>query len=279
MAINNNINNTSDVFYSSAIGDDSSNNLKFSGNSIWNPANKIGFAVRKNSAKYVYISDDASGSTVELELTATTGAINVDSTPAYNGGTAWGSFETYIGSKSFRLYGTNIGVTFNIGDGLRRSLGFEEYSIVSLPLSPCFCAYNSAGDLNQTGNGTLVTVDVDTERFDQVGHFASDTFTASVDGKFYLQGTVTLKGATSANSMHLEIVTTNRTYYGAYCSPSAIKDTIDNDVLLNISTYCDMEKTETAVLKIVANGEGSDSLTINGNATYPITYFSGFLAC
>ncbi len=57
---------------------------------------------------------------------------------------------------------------------------------VTKPSNPAFLARNSVTDSNVTGNGTEVTIDFDTEVFDQGGDFASDTFTAPVTGRYQL---------------------------------------------------------------------------------------------
>ena len=58
----------------------------------------------------------------------------------------------------------------------------------------CFLAFNSVTDSNVTGAGQLVTVDFDTEVFDQGSDFASDTFTAPVTGKYNLSMNIRISG-------------------------------------------------------------------------------------
>ena len=144
------------------------------------------------------------------------------------------------------------------------------------PLQPCFLAYNSADDENVTGNNTLATVDFDTEVYDQGGNFAADTFVAPVTGKYLLSSTVLL-GEAAGTIGQIQIVTSNRIYYGNFISPNAIKDG-NAQCHLSITVIADMDAADTAQVKVLVNGAGGDTVDIKGGAA-PYTYFSGALIC
>ncbi len=79
--------------------------------------------------------------------------------------------------------------------------------------SPCFSAYENAAQNNVTGDGTNYTVSFNTEVFDQGADFASDTFTASVTGRYAFSAFVQFGGnAETKTACTLAIVTSNRTY-------------------------------------------------------------------
>ncbi len=143
---------------------------------------------------------------------------------------------------------------------------------------PAFLAFNSANDTNQTGNGALVTVDFDTEVYDQGNDFSADTFTAPVTGKYNL--TTVVRFASIGAGMNIaqsDIVTSNRTYRINY-SP---EDLVNGSGLFSVtlSATVDMDASDTAVVQVAIDGGVGDTATISGNATVMLTYFSGYLVC
>ena len=140
---------------------------------------------------------------------------------------------------------------------------------------PCFLAYNSTIDTNQTGNGAVPTIDFDTEVFDQGGDFATDTFTAPVTGKYLLSCAVELVGITAAaDSAYLWIRTSNRDYRRAWVKTNDIP----TELTLNLSAVADMDANDTVYILVQVNGEASDVVDIQGGAGGQ-TYFSGALLC
>lgn len=240
-----------------------------------------------NSDKHVYFTKETSGSTFEYAMSgrstflAIASISTADPKPILAIGTCIGSNYFTMGLIKTGLY-DDFHIAFGAAlDTKIITISYTQGNFL-LNLQPCFLAYNSSLDADQTGNGTVATVDEDTEVFDKSSDFASDTFTASVDGKYFLQGTVTLSDITSADDMSIQIVTTNRTYYSAICSPTACANgSVDSGLIcFNISCLADMEATETAVLKIVSSGEGADNNDIDSVVnSITSTYFSGYLAC
>ena len=175
------------------------------------------------------------------------------------------AWALWVDSGDVRLDGS-----LTIGDAAADTLTINAET-VSQPNIPCFLAYNSAPDTNQTGNGATVTVDFDTEVFDQSGDFASDTFTAPATGRYLLSTQVTVSDLTAAmTTQSLTIVTSNRSYLATSVNvPSAgeIKT-------LRLAVIADMDSADTATVTLrIVNGAG-DTADIDAGADMR-TYFSG----
>jgi hypothetical protein len=87
--------------------------------------------------------------------------------------------------------GTTISGNTTLGDASTDTVTMNAKSITK-PNFPAFQAFNSVLDANVTGDGTVATVDVDSELFDRGGDFASDTFTAPITGIYLFGGTIHL---------------------------------------------------------------------------------------
>jgi hypothetical protein len=87
----------------------------------------------------------------------------------------------------------NLAVNGNttLGNAAADTVTMNAKSIIR-PNFPAFQAFNSVLHTNVTGDGTIATVDVDSELFDRGGDFASDTFTAPVTGIYLFGGTIHL---------------------------------------------------------------------------------------
>ncbi len=140
---------------------------------------------------------------------------------------------------------------------------------------PAFLAYNSVTDTGAIGTaGTgFVTVDFDTEVYDQGTDFASDTYTASVTGRHLLTTMVKLSAITSAaDSASIRIVTSNRTYSVTFAN---VND-MDSSMVLTITVIADMDAADTAIVQVEVQGEATDVVAIEGGSVL-LTYFSGIL--
>jgi len=158
--------------------------------------------------------------------------------------------------------------------GAAEAIGIDSTGAVTKPLNPAFLAFNSSTDANVTGNGTLATVDFDTEVFDRNADFATDTFTAPSTGIYQLNTNVTLLQTSTATQWTLYIVTSNRTYLTNTVTTATILSTIN----VHLSVLADMDAADTAVVKVLVTGIGADTADVQGDATDLYTSFSGFLA-
>ncbi len=146
-------------------------------------------------------------------------------------------------------------------------------AITTNSIQPAFLAYNSADDVDVTGNGTTATVDFDTEVYDQGGDFAADTFTAPVTARYLLTTNVLFFGLTAAaDSVVFRIITSNRNYQLQTINTNDLPSTMS----LALSIVADMDAADTATVTLVVNGEASDVVDIDGDASAN-TSFSGAL--
>lgn len=164
---------------------------------------------------------------------------------------------------------TSTGDTI-IGDGSSDTLVINAKSITR-PNSPAFLAYNSATDSNATGDGTLVTVDFDTEVHDRGSDFASDTFTAPITGLYNFTVAVTLTDlAVGTHSVVISLITTggNRTIFNG--NPTASTQ-IFHGTIVGVP----MTATHTASVRVTVSG-GTKVVDVFGDGGGS-TYFSGVL--
>lgn len=145
---------------------------------------------------------------------------------------------------------------------------------VSQPNIPCFLVRNSSTDTNQTGAGTSVTIDCDSETFDQSGDFAADTFTAPATGKYLLILRCMAQDLTTVmNLFGLELVTSNRTF-GSTTVNINVETNGDSHVEL-IAVIADMDAADTAFGRLTIAGGAGDTADITGTAASGVTYISG----
>jgi hypothetical protein len=117
-----------------------------------------------------------------------------------------------------------------------------------------FLATNSGQDDNVTGDGTVYTLDVDTETLDTGADFAADTFTAPVTGAYLLYANVGLRGMAATNTaLELRIVTSNRTYTVMKVNPGAIIYAVEY-IILSGCVLADMDAGDTATADIMVSG-------------------------
>jgi hypothetical protein len=136
---------------------------------------------------------------------------------------------------------------------------------------PAFLVQPNAEQSNLAVDSTVDIV-FDVERFDQGSNFASNTFTAPVTGKYFLNFSLYGKAIDSASPyIQVYITTSNRTYTMI----------IDPDVFGQDATYwsfnnsvlADMDVNDTAKIQVFQSS-GTAQLDI-GTASY----FSGYLVC
>ena len=118
---------------------------------------------------------------------------------------------------------------------------------------------------------TLPTIAFGTERFDQGGNFASNTFTAPVAGKYQLNAIIGFTNLDSAASTYqLAIVTSNDTYF-SYVDPDFGQDS--GNYSIGISVLADMDASDTASVTIrTSDGTAQADILVE-------SFFSGYLAC
>ena len=142
---------------------------------------------------------------------------------------------------------------------------------VSQPNIPCFLAYNSATDTNQTGAGATPTIDFDTEVFDQSGDFSADTFTAPATGRYLLSMNVVFTVIPAGSTTIVgRIATSNRTY----ATGDVMVAGTFTQYTRALTVIADMDSGDTATVTATISGGAGNTASILGGAS-PSTFFSG----
>ena len=158
--------------------------------------------------------------------------------------------------------------------GLGSALGttphmiFDANGIITKPLQPAFNVLPSSNQNNVAEDDTIV---FGTERFDQNGDFASNTFTAPVTGKY--QFTISLRVDnidTAANWNRIELVTSNYIYLSSIIDLGGLS----SDPVhwhFNFSVLTDLDAGDTALVKWGQDG-GASQADVDDQSS-----FSGYL--
>ena len=178
--------------------------------------------------------------------------------------TSWPSTDIDInladaaGSNNLTIQNSTPATLMNVN-----TLGF-----VTLPLQPSVLAYTSANVANVTGDGTVYTIIMNTERFDINGDFntTTGTFTAPVTGKYAFTWNASAGDfAVGHTSFRNTLTTSNATYQGFSVNPFATQDVPATSINTNGSVICDMDITDTAFVTIEVGG-GAKTVSNRGDA-------------
>lgn len=143
---------------------------------------------------------------------------------------------------------------------------------VTKPLQPAFQVHPASTQSNIPVNG-FTTIVFGTERFDQNGDFASNTFTAPVTGKYLLSTNFRLDALDEANNnIQLHLTTSNKQYY-SIISPNGF-DVDPSFWWLGTTVLADMDASDTAYVRMYISQDGTAQMDISADS-----YFSGHLVC
>jgi hypothetical protein len=152
-----------------------------------------------------------------------------------------------------------------------------------MPLQSAFSASGSTLETNVTGDGSVYTMIFTTEIFDQNADFSgTTTFTAPVDGRYYLGLSILVRGLNSGvfTSMRLQIVTSNRTYTLKILDPETFARVGGGDSMQDSGVcFADMDLGDTATGTLTIAGAGKTINVGTDNATTIQINFKGYLAC
>lgn len=168
-----------------------------------------------------------------------------------------------------------VGIT---PDGVATALsaGAVDYTKIDVSAKPAFLALMSTSQASATGDGTVVTVQFDTEIFDQGGDFnvGTYTFTAPVTDVYSFAASIRMDGVVTANTTgQLRIVTSNRTY----TIPFVFNNDSGNGWGKNISVPCvDMDAGDTAYVEATVVGNASANIELDKGGDVQV-YFMGKL--
>jgi len=159
--------------------------------------------------------------------------------------------------------------------GLGSTLGTTSHMVIDAnghitkPLQSAFQVLT--GTQNNIAGGT--TISFPTERFDQNGDFASNTFTAPVTGKYQLSFTIRLVDVDSASNYHIIRLDTSNREYDPIFDTNEYSADIDY-YSMQFSILADMDANDTASIVYIQSA-GATQVDIGANDGY----FSGVLVC
>ena len=140
----------------------------------------------------------------------------------------------------------------------------------TMPSQPSFLARPASQQTNIAVGSTVVVV-FGTEVFDRNADFASNTFTAPIEGLYQFNASLRIEALDSASSYYyMNIRTSNRDYQYIF-DPDFGQD--NNYYTMSVSCLADMDANDTADV-ILFQGSGTQQTDIQ-----TISHFSGFLAC
>ena len=148
---------------------------------------------------------------------------------------------------------------------------------IKYPSQPAFLATYSATSVDQTGDGTIVTLIPNTEIYDQTGSYdnATGIFQAPVAGKYLIHCNVYFGTGFAAGhtSCVFKAIASNRTFTLWSLNPYAIS--LGNAIIaLGSSFYLDMDASDTVYMTFVVSG-GAKTIDILG--TLERTFIGGIL--
>ena len=182
------------------------------------------------------------------------------------------TFESTTGDFEWQSCGGTGSITDN---GNAEAMVISSDEEITMPLQPCFFAFNSVSDNDVTGTNSAITVDFDTEKFDRGANFTTDTFTAPVTGLYQLNATALIGGLTSAaDTIFIRIVSSNQNIRsGQHTDAGDLGDVVG----LVVTAVVEMDASDTAFIEVLGSGEASAVHDILGDATAAFTHFSGCL--
>jgi len=166
---------------------------------------------------------------------------------------------------------SSSGQSLFINIGNSQAIKVDSNKIITMENQPAFLVGKS-GAQDNLATDTTVTITFDSEIFDQNSDFASNTFTAPVTGRYYLQFRLNL-GSTDQDTSNFQaqIAASNRTLSFNF-DHGALDQDAENHTM-NGSTLMDMDANDTCTIRIYQSG-GAAQVDVSSSST-----FSGFLAC
>jgi len=147
---------------------------------------------------------------------------------------------------------------------------------VTKPLQPAFSVHKNNSAQDNISEGSDVTVTFSGEQFDQNSDFASNTFTAPVTGKYFLDASIRMSSVQAAVHYYALYIKTSNKNYGTIFD-TRVFDTDSAYFTMKASILADMDASDTAYVAILQEASGSATTDISGDTSW--TYFTGHLVC
>jgi len=167
-------------------------------------------------------------------------------------------------------------LTIGLGStlGTTSHMVFDANGHITKPLQPAFFAHAASAQSDIAINSNVDVV-FGTERFDQNGDFASNTFTAPVTGKYQLNVNVRLNQVDTAPGYYIiYLVTSNKNYFSIF-DPGQFAADFDF-WSISLSVVADMDASDTAKVQFLQNA-GTQQVDIDGGSGDTASNFSGYL--
>ena len=156
--------------------------------------------------------------------------------------------------------------------GTTTSMSIDANGIITKPLQPAFYAHNSGSHVYNIAPNAARAVAFSGELFDVNGDFASNTFTAPVDGKYTLGVSLRLENIDAAANYYAVTIVISNLNAQAIFDPDVGNDRTHFN--MQFSTLTHMDANDTASITINQNA-GTAQTDIQGDTTD--TFFYGHL--
>jgi hypothetical protein len=224
----------------------------------------VGIGISNPSDYYTNFNDLVLGNTSAASGMTIASGTSHDGTIAFADGTV-GNAE-YQGYMQYN-HGTN---SLTFGTAGTNRMRIDSAGNVTKPSQPAFCCKPSSVQSNMATGG--VTIAFGSELFDIGANFASNTFTAPVTGKYFLNFSARLDQVpTNPNYIEVKIITSNNTFHWLF-DPDGF-DSSPTYFNAQNSVVCDMDSGDTAYISFNQNG-GTAQVDCSTES-----HFSGYLAC
>ncbi len=150
------------------------------------------------------------------------------------------------------------------------NLKIDSTGAITKPLQPSFLAFvANNSDNNNFAVGSNVTIVFGTEVFDRGANFASNTFTAPLEGLYQLQCNIRTQTLDSASSYYyINIITSNRNYINIL-DPDFGQD--NSYFTFQLAVLADMDASDTAHV-VIFQASGNQQTLVELSSS-----FSGYL--
>ena len=227
---------------------------------------KTNFVSTSSSAGLSIKGDGTTDGTLQLNCSQNSHGVKLRS-PAHSAGQSY----TLTLPTGNLTAGNVLKINSISGSGTTAIGQLEAPSELRMPNQPAFLARPTSSQTSIAVGGTT-TIVFGTEIFDQGNDFASNTFTAPIGGRYFLNVQIRMNNVDiDVDYYQLRISTSNRVYY--HIIDPDLGDQNYGFYTMQINVLADMDASDTAHAEITIIG-GANTMDVHTDS-----HFSGFLAC